>query len=238
MCILKIQWTRNHASFAAAPSSLSPSQLASFTFPRPIDILIKLGSRYTFIGHPSPAIPTPLPPQIDKSIHNKRKPSKHGLCPQKMSLSSEKIYKRKTSTINRQNLLNALFGKYIKTVHCGALSTNTKFNDRQLIRYEYFNDIQACLMNYCQLTENRNASGSKDERKSCLRNTDKRKSVKRTASVSFKKNKIIGGIGGASGSDGAKPNLRSTSKGRDCDDSEQEDEAEGEDARKLGQQSS
>lgn len=114
-----------------------------------------------------------------------------------MSQSSEKIYKRKSSNINRQNLLNAIIGKYIKTVYCGVKSTNTTLNDRQLIRYEYFNDIQECLMNYCQLTDNRNTSGSRDEIKSCLRNAEKRKSVKRTASVSFKKSRIVCG-----GSDG------------------------------------
>lgn len=163
-----------------------------------------------------------------------------------MSLSSEKIYKRKTSNnINRQNLLNALFGKYIKTVYCGALSTNIKSNDRQLIRYEYFNDIQACLMNYCQLTENRNASGSKDEIRSCLRAVEKSKSVKRTASVSFKRSHFFSSSGGGVGdatidSDGGKFNVYATSKGRvhdDDDDNGLEDGAIGRDARKLGQQS-
>lgn len=112
-----------------------------------------------------------------------------------MSLSSERIYKRKPSIINRHNLLNAIFAKYIKTVYCGVLSTNVKLNDRQLIRHEYFNDIQECLMNYCQLTDNTIvSSGSRDEIKSCLRNAEKRKSVKRTASVSFKKSKFGDGI--------------------------------------------
>lgn len=89
-------------------------------------------------------------------------------------------------------------------------------------------------MNYCQLTENRNASGSKDEIKSCLRSADKRKSVKRTASVSFKRSKCLGPLGGGGGG-----HTRSTSKGRDDedDDSGREDGAIGGDAKKLGQQS-
>lgn len=119
-----------------------------------------------------------------------------------MSLSSERIYKRKSTSLNRQNLLHAIFGKYIKGVYCGVLSANVKLNDRQLIRHEYFNDIQECLMNYCQLTENRNASGSREEIKSCLRNAEKRKSVKRTTSVSFKKSKIVGDQGGSGGGRG------------------------------------
>lgn len=114
-------------------------------------------------------------------------------------------------------------------------------------------------MNYCQLTENRNASGSKDEIKSCLRTVDKRKSVKRTASVSFKKNKILGSCGGGGSGDGddddgaagadagrvyQKSLSHSTSKGRDdvygdvdsgrCADGGR---AVGDVATKLGQQS-
>lgn len=93
-----------------------------------------------------------------------------------MSLSSEKIYKRKSSIISvRQQLLQILLRKYIKKVYYGVLaadeniteqpsSTTTtttttatstvkkiKLNDRQLLRHEYYNDIHECLLNYCQL---------------------------------------------------------------------------------------
>lgn len=78
-----------------------------------------------------------------------------------MSLSSEKIYKRKSSIISvRQQLLKILLRKYIKKVYYGVLAANktkqlttkkNKSNDRQLLRHEYYNDINECLLNYCQL---------------------------------------------------------------------------------------
>ncbi|XP_031620030.1 inactivation-no-after-potential D protein isoform X2 [Contarinia nasturtii] len=83
-----------------------------------------------------------------------------------MSLSSEKIYKRKPSIIVRQQLLQVLLRKYIKKVYFGVLNekrtkqqkqqhqqqTNeSKFGDRQLLRQEYYNDIYECLINYCKL---------------------------------------------------------------------------------------
>lgn len=70
-----------------------------------------------------------------------------------MSLSSEKIYKRKPSIIVRQQLLHVLLRKYIKKVYCGVLAdknSKSKLTDRQLLRQEYYNDIHECLLNYCQ----------------------------------------------------------------------------------------
>lgn len=84
-----------------------------------------------------------------------------------MSLSSEKIYKRKPSIIVRQQLLQVLLRKYIKKVYFGVLidkktkqqqqqanetTTTTKITtnnlgDRQLLRQEYYNDIYECLIN-------------------------------------------------------------------------------------------
>lgn len=77
-----------------------------------------------------------------------------------MSLSSEKIYKRKPSIIVRQQLLQVLLRKYIKKVYFGVLidkkfkqqaNTTHKFGDRQLLRQEYYNDIYECLINYCKV---------------------------------------------------------------------------------------
>lgn len=80
-----------------------------------------------------------------------------------MSLSSDKIYKRKPSIILRQQLLKVLLGKYIKRVYCNALLSNKQStiqfskiatvegSGRHLLRQEYYNDISECLLNYCQL---------------------------------------------------------------------------------------
>lgn len=86
-----------------------------------------------------------------------------------MSLSSEKIYKRKSSIISvRQQLLKILLRKYIKKVYYGVLTADktrqlttkkNKSNDRQLLRHEYYNDINECLLNYCQL---KNLTSAKD----------------------------------------------------------------------------
>lgn len=94
-----------------------------------------------------------------------------------MSLSSERIYKRKPSNIVRQQLLQVLLRKYIKKVHFGALTgkqtnegdqqqqqpqqhesntTLTKVGNRQLLRIEYYNDIYECLTNYCKLNDTAN----------------------------------------------------------------------------------
>lgn len=71
-----------------------------------------------------------------------------------MSLSSEKIYKRKPSIIVRQHLLNILLRKYIKKVYGGVVAADrAKQIDRQLLRQEYYSDINECLLNYCQLTK-------------------------------------------------------------------------------------
>lgn len=79
-----------------------------------------------------------------------------------MSLSFEKIYKRKPSIIIRQQLLKILLRKYIKKVYCGILAdkkhqsnvnTNKSNIGRQLLRQEYYNDINECLLNYCQLNK-------------------------------------------------------------------------------------
>lgn len=75
-----------------------------------------------------------------------------------MSLSSEKIYKRKPSIIVRQQLLHVLLRKYIKKVYCGVVAdknNKSKLTDRQLLRQEYYNDIHECLLNYCQLNNNK-----------------------------------------------------------------------------------
>lgn len=70
----------------------------------------------------------------------------------KMSLSSEKIYKRKPSMIVRQHLLNILLRKYIKKVYGGVVAADrAKQIDRQLLRQEYYSDINECLLNFCQL---------------------------------------------------------------------------------------
>lgn len=69
-----------------------------------------------------------------------------------MSLSSEKIYKRKPSIIVRQHLLNILLRKYIKKVYGGVMAADrAKQIDRQLLRQEYYSDINECLLNFCQL---------------------------------------------------------------------------------------
>lgn len=71
-----------------------------------------------------------------------------------MSLSSEKIYKRKPSIIVRQQLLHVLLRKYIKKVYGGVVvADRAKQIDRQLLRQEYYSDINDCLLNYCQLNE-------------------------------------------------------------------------------------
>lgn len=95
-----------------------------------------------------------------------------------MSLSSEKIYKRKSSIISvRQQLLKILLRKYIKKVYYGVLTADktkqlttkkNKSNDRQLLRHEYYNDINECLLNYCQLknlTSAKNLKTSNSEHK-------------------------------------------------------------------------
>lgn len=86
---------------------------------------------------------------------------------QTMSLSSEKIYKRKPSIILRQQLLKVLLGKYIKKVYYSAvadrqsaLQSNAPISasgQRQLLRHEYYNDIYECLSNNCQLNRIANA---------------------------------------------------------------------------------
>lgn len=93
-----------------------------------------------------------------------------------MSLSSEKIYKRKPSIIVRQQLLQVLLRKYIKKVYFGVvIEKKTKqqqqqqdqqqqpeniiqLRDRQLLRQEYYNDIYECLINYCKGNKNNKAS--------------------------------------------------------------------------------
>lgn len=71
-----------------------------------------------------------------------------------MSLSSEKIYKRKPVIKVRQHLLDILLRKYIKKVYGGVVAADTaKQIDRQLIRHEYYSDINECLFNYYRLTK-------------------------------------------------------------------------------------
>lgn len=71
-----------------------------------------------------------------------------------MSLSSEKCYKRKPSIIVRQHLLNILLRKYIRKVYGGDLVTDrAKQIDCQLLRQEYYSDINECLLNYCRITK-------------------------------------------------------------------------------------
>lgn len=83
-----------------------------------------------------------------------------------MSLSSERIYKRKPSIIVRQQLLQVLLRKYIKKVYFGVLiekkakrhKHETNYGDRQLLRQEYYNDIYECLINYCKLNSQTSAT--------------------------------------------------------------------------------
>lgn len=71
-----------------------------------------------------------------------------------MSLSSEKIYKRKPSIIVRQHLLNVLLRKYIKKVYGGVVASD---GVKQIdLRHQYYSDINECLFNYCQLTKHTN----------------------------------------------------------------------------------
>lgn len=71
-----------------------------------------------------------------------------------MSLSSEKIYKRKPALKVRQHLLNILLRKYIKKVYGEVIAIDRATQiDRQLLRQEYYSDINECLFNYYQLTK-------------------------------------------------------------------------------------
>lgn len=70
-----------------------------------------------------------------------------------MSQSSDKKYKRKPSIIVRQHLLNVLLRKYIKKLYGGVIADRAKQIDRQLLRQEYYSDINEYLLNYCQLSK-------------------------------------------------------------------------------------
>lgn len=69
-----------------------------------------------------------------------------------MSISSEKIHKRRASVV-RTNLLRALLQKYVRKMYGDVVTDRAKLNDRQLIRHEYYNDIFECILNNCQLTK-------------------------------------------------------------------------------------
>lgn len=124
-----------------------------------------------------------------------------------MSLSSEKIYKRKPSIIVRQQLLQVLLRKYIKKVYFGVvIEKKTKqqqqqeqqqqpaniiqLRDRQLLRQEYYNDIYECLINYCKGNKNNKASARLTEtldqfttftnRREFIESIKKKRSIKTT----------------------------------------------------------
>lgn len=131
-----------------------------------------------------------------------------------MSLSSEKIYKRKPSIIVRQQLLQVLLRKYIKKVYFGVLiekktkqqqeqqqeqpqpqpANTAQLCDRQLLRQEYYNDIYECLINYCKvnsiasarLTETLDQFTTLTNRREFIESIKKKRSIKTSKSTTDK----------------------------------------------------
>lgn len=71
-----------------------------------------------------------------------------------MSVASDRISQpklTKSSTELREQMLHILLKNYAKKIYGDIATDRDAQIDRQLLRYEYYNDIIECVLNYCQL---------------------------------------------------------------------------------------